>query len=177
MISVWFQWLFIWTRSWLKNFIDFAIGQGSKQVQMKMWCLLLMFLYTWFMGKLVYSDRSVLTELWGTELVFFGWDSAQVTQFFCLILKNSIPLCFLRFPHLQWPHCSLPSSRGETVWLSHAWADAMWRDHSLLCGHKTHRLSKDPTFIWTSLLWTNQMLQINTRKQTGKLKVLAIYFC
>lgn len=91
MISVWFQWLFIWTRSWLKNFIDFAIGQGSKQVQTKMWCLLLMFLYTWFMGKLVYSDRSVLTELWGTELVFFGWDSAQVTQFFCLILKTLFP--------------------------------------------------------------------------------------
>lgn len=100
MVLVWFQWLFIWSRSWLKNVIDFAIGQGSKEVKMTMWCLLLMFLYTWFVEKLVCSDRSVVTEPWGTELVFFGWDPAQVTQSFCFVWKTLFPYVSYN-PHIS----------------------------------------------------------------------------
>lgn len=103
------------------------------------------------MEKLFCSDRSVITEPRGTELVFFGWGPAQVIPSFCFGWKT-IPLCFLRFPHLLRPHFPLPSSHGEAVWLSRARAGAMWGITALCGGAKCADFQRIPPSLQSAAL-------------------------
>lgn len=137
-----------------------------------MWCLLLMFLYTWFMEKLFCSNSSLVTEPWGAELVFFGWSQHRSPSLSVFSEKNLRPYVSYN------SHISIDLTPIAFL----LWWNGLTGTHTGRCymeALQPHVWERNAEAFGGSFesAGSNQVLQVNSGKQPGKSEVLVIFFC